>query len=77
MATKNELYETKLDKAGEDINETIKHINKLKEIREKLDYQYTKTTELESELNEKDKYINTLKKDIENLKNRNTEIMIE
>ena len=39
--TENELYETKkkLDEAGDDINEKIKYIDKLKEIQEKNDYQ--------------------------------------
>ena len=39
--TKNELHETKknLDGAGDDINERIKYIDKLKEIQEKNDYQ--------------------------------------
>ena len=57
--TKNELYETKkgLDKAGNDINEKRKYIDKLKEIQEKLDYQNAKETKLENELNEKNKVI--------------------
>ena len=72
MKTKNELYETE-----DNINEKTKHINELKKIQEKLDYQNAKATELESELNEKDKYINKLKKDTENLENEKIEIMIE
>ena len=38
---KNELYETKkrFDKVGNDINEKLKHIDELKEIQEKFDYQ--------------------------------------
>ena len=57
--TRNELFETKkkLDEAGDDINEKTKYIDKLKEIEEKHDYQYSKVKELESELNGKKNYI--------------------
>ena len=39
--TENELYETKkkLDEARDDTNKKTKYIDKLKEIREKHDYQ--------------------------------------
>ena len=39
--TENELYETKkrLEEAKDDINKKTKHINKLKEIQENVDYQ--------------------------------------
>ena len=64
--TRSELYETKkkLDEAGDDINEKTKYIDKLKEIKEKHDYQINKVKELNSELNEKIKYIDTLKNNI-------------
>ena len=65
METKDKLH-----KAGDNVDE-------LKKIREKLDYQNDKVTELESELNEKNKNINTLENNIEDLKNKNLEIMIE
>ena len=57
--TRNELYETKkgLHKAGNDINEKTKYIDKLKEIQEKLDCQNAKETKLENEINEKNKVI--------------------
>ena len=43
----------------------------------KFNYQNDKVTELESELNEKNKNINTLENNIEDLKNKKLEIMIE
>ena len=43
----------KLKKAGDDINENTKYIDKLKEIEEKYNYLYNKVKELESELNKK------------------------
>ena len=75
--TKNKLNITKkkLDEAEDDINEKIKYINKLKEIKENLDYQNNKAKELESELNEKNKYIETLENNIKNLKNKNRKII--
>ena len=71
--TKNKLNITKkeLDEAGDDIKEKTEYINKLKEIKENLDYQNNKAKELESELNEKNKYIDTLENNIKNLKNKN------
>ena len=65
METKDNLY-----KAGD-------NIDGLEKIREKFNYQNDKVTELESELNEKNKNINTLENNIEDLQNKNFEIMIE
>ena len=52
-------------KAGDDINEKTKYIDKLEEIEEKHDYQYNKVKELKSELNKKKNYIQELEKIME------------
>ena len=63
--SKNKLHE-----AGDSIDESEK-------IRETFNYQNTRVTELESKLNEKNKNIDMLKKYIDDLNNKNIEILIE
>ena len=55
----------KIDEAGDDINEKTNIIDKLEEIEEKHNYQYSKVKELESELNKKKITLKNWKKNLE------------